>query len=137
MPVGTAGGDHHVVADGRFPLDVDRYHRFGFRLVERCRDDCEKGFRAVSRRHEFGWRRALASTLKCGWHFVLMVLSSSNPCRAAKPGTLAGPDPRNPSGGDSTLGKIEGDRGCFQVPCDFTVAGARAWSRRDPLRGRD
>src|SRR5215470_6332547 len=82
MPVGAAGGDHHVVADGGLPFDIDRHNVLGFCFIERRRDDRQKGLRAVFRRHEFGWRRARASTLKGGWHLVLMVLSSSIPRRA-------------------------------------------------------
>src|SRR4249920_3510729 len=78
VPIRSAGGDHHVVADGRFPPDVDRHHFLGFGVVEPGRDETEEGFRVV-RGHEVGRRRAPASTLKCGWHIVLNVLSSSNP----------------------------------------------------------
>src|SRR4029450_8546931 len=54
-------------------------HLLGLGVVEPSQDVGEEGFRIV-RGHEFGRRRALASTLKCGWHIVLSVLPSSNPC---------------------------------------------------------
>src|SRR5581483_4847605 len=90
VSVRAARGDHHVVADGRFPPDVDRYHFLGLGIVEPSQDVGEEGFRVV-RGHEFGGRRAPASTLKCSRHIVLAVLSSSNPIWRAGSTPLAKP----------------------------------------------
>src|SRR5215831_6530725 len=78
VPIRAARSDHHVVADGRFPPNIDHHHVLGFGIIQPESDVSEEGFRVV-RGHEFGWRRARASTLKCGWHMGLIVLSSSNP----------------------------------------------------------
>ena len=84
VPVRPARGDHHVVAERRLLLDVDRHHVLGLGLVEPMEDMGKQGFRAVTG-HKLGRRRALASTLKCAWHLVLGILLSSNPMRAAAP----------------------------------------------------
>ena len=47
VPVRAARSDHHVVADGRFLLDVDRHHLFRLGLVQPGSEETEKGFRVV------------------------------------------------------------------------------------------
>ena len=43
VPVRAARGDHHVVADRRFPPDVDRHHVLGLGVIEPGQDMGEQG----------------------------------------------------------------------------------------------
>jgi hypothetical protein len=74
---------------------------------------------------KFGRRRALASILKCAWHLVLGILSSSNPGGEAAPKGLCTrtKDARNEPANRLALGKIDSHHLVFQAPV-LGVTGA-------------